>query len=76
MIALLLYRTLAASLLPWCLYFVTGVVARSLNMPEPLVNSAGGFVLARVMAYERSIGRRLCSLRLARLLRSVFRTLR
>ena len=70
------FQVLCAGLLAWLVTILTWLLARSLNMPEPLVNSAGGFVLARVMAYERSIGRRLCSLRLARLLRSVFRTLR
>jgi hypothetical protein len=75
MIALLLYRTLADSLLPWAAKFATRLLARSLNMPEPLVHSTGDFVIARVVAFEHSIGRSLCPQRLARLVRAWWRTL-
>lgn len=68
MIALLLYRTVADHLVPWTIAFATRMLARSLNMPEPLVHSTGDYVIAQVTALEHSVGRRLCPLRLARLL--------
>jgi len=48
MIALLLYRTVADHLLPWSLRFGARMLARSLNMPEPLVHSTGDYVIAEV----------------------------
>ena len=66
MIALFLFRSLTAGLLPWLLKLVTGLLARSLNMPEPLVHSTGVFVFARVQAVENSFAKSLCPLRLAR----------
>ena len=38
-----------------------GRLARSLNMPEPLVHNTGVFVFAQVQTIENSVGRRLCS---------------
>ena len=76
MIVLLLYRTLADSLLPWAVKLATRMLARSLNMPELLVHSAGDYVVAQVLAFEHSVGRSLCPFRLARLLRAVWRGLR
>ena len=75
MIALLLYRTLADSLVPWVLKFATRVLARHLNMPEPLVHSTGDFVVARVAAFEHSVGRSLCPFRLTALVRAWWRNL-
>lgn len=75
MIALLLYRTLADHLLPWTITLATRVLARSLNMPEPLVHSTGDFVVAYVTAFEHGVGRRLCPVRIARLLRAWWRGL-
>ena len=66
MIALFLFRSLTAGLLPWLLKLVTGLPARSLNMPEPLVHSTGVFVFARVQAVENSFAKSLCPIRLAR----------
>jgi len=66
MIAIFLFRSLTAGLLPWLLKLVTGLLARSLNMPEPLVHSTGVFVFARVQAVENSFAKSLCPLRLAR----------
>jgi hypothetical protein len=66
MIALLFFRSLAAGVLPWSLKLATRLLARSLNMPEPLVHSTGVFVFARVQAVENSVGRTLCPFRLAR----------
>ena len=66
MIAIFLFRSLTAGLLPWLRKLVTGLLARSLNMPEPLVHSTGVFVFARVQAVENSFAKSLCPLRLAR----------
>jgi hypothetical protein len=76
MIALLLYRTLADHFLPWAVKFATRWLARSLNMPEPLVQSTGDFVVAQVLAFEHSVGKSLCPFRLARLLRAFWRSRR
>ncbi len=77
MIALLLYRTFSDHLLPWLLRFATRLLARSLNVPEPLVHSTGDFVVAQVVAFEHSVGKNLgkslCPFRLARLLRAWWR---
>lgn len=80
MIALLLYRTVADDLVPrlldWATAFVTRMLARSLNVPEPLLHSTGDYVVAQVLAFEHSLGRSLCPFRLARLLRAWRRGLR
>ncbi len=73
MIALLLYRTVADHLVPWAMAFATRMLARSLNMPEPLVHSTGDYVVAQVIAFEHGVGRSLCPFRLARLLRAWWR---
>jgi hypothetical protein len=73
MIALLLYRTVADHLLPWAMTLATRMLARGLNMPEPLVHSTGDYVVAHVTAFEHSVGQSLCSVRLARLLRAWWR---
>lgn len=75
MIALLLYRTIADHLAPWAVTLTTRMLARSLNMPEPLVHSTGNYVVARVAAFEHGVGRSLCPFRLARLLRAWWRGL-
>lgn len=79
MIALLLYRILADHLVPrlldWAMAFATRMLARSLNLPEPLVHSTGDYVVAQVTAFEHSVGRSLCPFRLARLLRAWWRGL-
>jgi hypothetical protein len=49
------------------------MLARSLNMPEPLVHSTGDYVVAQVTAFEHSVGRSLCPFRLARVLRAWWR---
>jgi hypothetical protein len=48
-------------------------VARSLNMPEPVVHDTGVFVVVQVQAIENRIGKALCPMRLMRQLRSWFR---
>jgi hypothetical protein len=79
MIALLLYRTVTAHCLPWLVQLATRWLARSLNMPEPLVHATGDFVVARVTAFEHSIGKNLIKsigpFRLARLMRAWWRSL-
>lgn len=48
-------------------------LARSLNMPEPLVHDTGIFVVAQVQTIENRIGKALCPMRLFRQVRSWFR---
>ena len=48
-------------------------LARSFNMPEPLVHDAGVFVIAQVQTIENGIGKALCPIRLFRQLRAWFR---
>lgn len=59
-----------ASILPWMLNLATRILARSLNMPEPLVQHTGVFVFAHVQAVESSVGKTLCPKRLKRQLRN------
>jgi hypothetical protein len=51
--------SIAASVIPWMLNLATRLVARILNMPEPLVHNTGVFVFVHVQAVEISIGNRL-----------------
>jgi hypothetical protein len=46
------------------------MLARSFNMPEPLVHHTGVFVFAHVQAVENSVGKTLCPGRLLRQLRN------
>jgi hypothetical protein len=48
-------------------------LARSLNVPEPLVHDTGVFVVAQVQTIENKVGRALCPMRLFRRLRSWLR---
>ena len=48
-------------------------LARSLNMPEPLVHDTGIFVVVQVQTIENRVGKALCPMRLLRQLRSWFR---
>lgn len=63
----------ASGLSAWLLNLATWLLARSLNMPEPLVHTTGVFVFVQVQAVENSVGRNLCPIRLLRQLRSWFR---
>ena len=49
----------AARVIPWMLNLATWLLARMLNMPEPLVHNTGVFVFVHVQAVETSIGNRL-----------------
>ncbi|SDR87452.1 hypothetical protein SAMN05444158_0267 [Bradyrhizobium canariense] len=54
----------ATGTIQWLLNLATRLLARSLNMPEPLVHNTGVFVFAQVVAVENSVGRTLCPIRL------------
>ena len=71
MSAFIRYLPAAALLLPWLIDLATWMVARSLNMPVPLVEAAGIFVFLRVQAFENRIGKSLCPIRLWRRLRAL-----
>ena len=60
-------------LIPWLLNLATWALARSLNMPEPLVHDTGVFVFAQVQAIENRVGKALCPMWLKRRLISWFR---
>jgi hypothetical protein len=51
------------------------LLARLLNLPEPLVHSTGVFVFTHVQAVETSVGRTLCPARLLRQFRTWLRRL-
>lgn len=61
----------AAAAIPWMLNLTTWLVARSLNMPEPVVHDTGVFVFAQVQTIENRVGKALCPMRLMRRLRSL-----
>jgi len=62
-----------AGRIPWLLNLATRLLARILNMPEPLVHNTGVFVFAHVQAVETSVGKTLCPIRLLRQLRNRLR---
>ncbi len=62
-----------AAIIPWLLSIAIWMMARSLNMPEPLVHSAGVFVFAQVQAAETRAAKSLCPFRLLRQLRAWLR---
>ena len=64
---------LMLSLIRTCHQLAIWAVARSLNMPEPLVHDTGVFVVVQVQTIENRIGKALCPQRLFRQLRSWFR---
>ena len=70
MLMLSLVRTLAVTI-PWMLNLAIWMLARSLQLPEPLVHDTGAFVFAQMQAVENRIGKALCPKRLARLLQSL-----
>ena len=70
MLMLSLFR-FAAAAIPWMLNLATWLLARSLNMPEPVVHDTGVFVFAQVQTIENKVGRALCPMRLMRQLRSL-----
>ena len=64
----MLFRTLASStaLVQLLLDLSTWLLARALQMPEPMVHAAAIFLLLRAQAIENSVGRNLCPIRLLR----------
>jgi hypothetical protein len=62
-----------AVLAPLAMKLATWMVARSLNMPEPLVRATGLFMFVQVQAFENSVAQSLCPVRLVRRLKSWFR---
>ena len=70
MLMLSLFR-LVTVMIPWVRNLATWLVARSLNMPEPLVHDTGVFVFVQVQTIENRVGRALCPMRLMRQLRSL-----
>ncbi len=63
----------STAIVQWLIGLATWVVARSLNMPEPLEHSTGVLVFAHVQAIETRAARTLCPIRLLRQLRSLLR---
>jgi hypothetical protein len=70
MLMLSLFR-LAAIAVPVVIKLATWLLARSLNMPQPVVHDTGVFVFVQVQAIENRIGKALCPVRLMRQLRSL-----
>lgn len=70
MLMLSLFR-LAATLIPFVVKLATWLLARSLNMPQPIVQDTGLFVFVQVQTIENRIGKALCPVRLLRRLRSL-----
>jgi hypothetical protein len=56
--------------MPWMLNLATRLLARILNMPEPLVHTTGVIVFAHAQAVENSVGKTFCPIRLLRQLRN------
>jgi hypothetical protein len=65
-----------AGMTPWLLDLATRLLARILNMPEPLLLGTGALVYAQVQEFENSVGRTLCPIRLLCLLRARLRRAR
>jgi hypothetical protein len=63
----------AGGFIPWMLSLATRLLARILNMPEPLLHDTGVFVFAHVQTIENSVGKTLCPMRLLRKLRNQLR---
>jgi hypothetical protein len=63
----------ANGILAWLLNLAMWLIARSLQLPEPLLYSTGVYVVAQVQAAETRAAKRLCPLRLMRQLRRLFR---
>ena len=70
MLMLSLFR-LAATAIPVVVKLATWLLARSLNMPQPIVHDTGLFVFVQVQTIENRIGKALCPVRLLRQLRSL-----
>lgn len=60
----------ATGALSWLFNLATRLLARSLNMPEPMVHTTGVVMLAQVQTLENSVGKTLCPIRLWRQLQN------
>ncbi len=63
----------AEAMMAWMLNLATRLLARTLNMPEPLVFTTGMLVAAQVRTIENSVGKSFCPARLLCLLRKWLR---
>ena len=70
MLMLSLFR-LASTVIPFVVKLATWLLARSLNMPQPIVHDTSLFVFVQVQTIENRIGKALCPVRLLRQLRSL-----
>jgi len=61
------------AIVPWLLSLAVWMLARALNMPEPLLHSAGVLLFAQVQAAETRAAKSLCPFRLLRQLRAWLR---
>ncbi|NPU69322.1 hypothetical protein HL667_30255 [Bradyrhizobium sp. 83012] len=57
----------------WMAWLATSLLARSLNLPEPLLHATGSLVFAQVYEMELRAARSLCPTRLRRQLLAWFR---
>jgi len=71
---ILLLLPALASLASWLLDIASLILSRALNIPQPLVHATGLLVFAQVQAIETSVGKSLCPRRLARQLRTLWRS--
>ncbi|NOJ44932.1 hypothetical protein [Bradyrhizobium archetypum] len=70
MLMLILFR-LAAAMTSFVVNLATLLLARSLNMPAPMLHDTGVFVFAQMQTIENKVGKALCPVRLMRQLRSL-----
>ena len=70
MLMLSLVRTLTVAI-PWMLNLAIWLLARSLQLPEPVVHDTGVFVFVQVQTIENRVFAALCPMRLMRRLRSL-----
>ena len=70
-----LFKTFASStgLIQCLIDLATWLVARALQMPEPMVHTAALFLMLRVQSIENGAGKSLCPIKLARRLMSRWR---
>ena len=55
-----------AGMIAWLLNLATRMLARALNMPEPLLHTTGALVFAHVQAVENKAAKKFCPVRLLR----------
>ena len=70
MLMLSLFR-LVAAVVPWVVNLATWLLARTLNMPQPLVHDTSVFVFVQVQTIENRVFAALCPMQLMRQLRSL-----